>query len=53
MSRIVKTAWRDNETVTPGIRIERGKHYLLIPDAEILPLAMNLADYLESSKNND
>lgn len=40
--------WADTPggTRRPGLRIERGQHYLFIPEADLLDLANQIADHL-------
>lgn len=44
--------WADEPggTKRRGARIERGRHFVWLPDEEILALATTLADYLEKGR---
>lgn len=42
------TRWADTpgESRQPGLRIQRGPHFLFVPEVELLDLANQIADHL-------
>lgn len=45
--------WGDTPTSPkrPGMRIQRGKHNVFVPDEELFNLATSIADYLDSVRH--